>query len=155
MENDRPYRPVTILLVEDDDGHAELIKDHFRDAGLSSPLLRFQDGEDVLAYLFSDQFRQESTGPVLILLDLRMPKVDGFEVLSRLRTEPTLKHLPVIMLTTTDEPHEVKKCFQLGCNSYLTKPIDFNTFLHALKKVGLYINVVRIENPNNNNIEVR
>ncbi|MEI8345957.1 MAG: response regulator [Pseudomonadota bacterium] len=144
------HNQITILLVEDDDGHAALIKDHFREARLSNPVQRFCDGEEILNFLFAEKEVPLVIQDYLMLLDIRMPKVDGFEVLQKMRTHEALAKLPVIILTTTDEPWEVKKCFQLGCNSYLTKPVEFPNFLQALRKVGLNLDIVRNSNDENN-----
>jgi CheY-like chemotaxis protein len=137
---------VVILIAEDDDGHAELIKEHLEDTGLRNPIIRFRDGQETLDFLFQKnpaQARRNDTH-YLLLLDIRMPKVDGESVLRQVKAHPELKNLPVIMLTTTDDPREVKKCYDLGCNCYITKPVEFRQFAETLKRLGLFILVIRM-----------
>lgn len=144
MEPDRDE--VTVLIAEDDDGHAELITLALKEAGLANPILRFHDGQKVLDFLF-----QRSPGPnreegrsYLLLLDIRMPYADGVQVLREVKQSSELKNLPIIMLTTTDDPREIQICYELGCNCYITKPVEFNAFAESLKRVGLFLKVVRV-----------
>lgn len=132
---------VTILLAEDDDGHAQLIRERFEGAGVSNQLTRFRDGNEAWAFLSGDELRGR---PYLLLLDIRMPGVDGMELLRRIKGDERLKKLPVIMLTTTDDPREVDACYALGCNSYLTKPVAFAEFSEVVKRLGLFISVVKV-----------
>lgn len=131
----------TILITDDDDGHAFLIEDNLRNAGITSPILRFADGQQILDFLFcrttEPRFRKER--PHLLLLDIRMPGVDGVEVLRRLRSDPMLHKLPVIMLTTTDEPREIDRCHELGCNVYVRKPVAYPDFCDALARLGQFL----------------
>ena len=127
----------TIFLVEDDDGHARLIQNGLRKAGLENPLIRFCDGQEALDYLAPAG--PPSSGPFplpgALLLDIRMPKIGGIEVLRRVRMNPAFDAMPVIMLTTTDDPLEASACQQFGCNSYIVKPVNprlFSDVLHAL-----------------------
>jgi len=136
---------VTILIADDDDGHADLIREHLVDAGVGNEFLRFQDGQEVLDFLFrigKGPHREDKVN-YLLLLDIRMPRVDGVEVLRRIKTSEELHAMPVIMLTTTDDPREVDKCYELGCNCYITKPVDFAVFAETLKRLGLFILVLR------------
>ena len=107
---------VTILIAEDDDGHAELIIDNMREAGLTNEITRFRDGQEALDFLAgtpdTPETRQSGTA-YLLLLDIRMPRVDGVEVLRRIKATPELHKMPVIMLTTTDDPREVQNCYHL------------------------------------------
>jgi CheY-like chemotaxis protein len=137
---------VTILIAEDDDGHASLIAIALEEAGLANPVQRFRDGREALDFL-----QQRGTGPkrdsnkhYLLLLDIRMPRVDGVEVLRIIKQDATLRSLPVIMLTTTDDPREIQTCYDLGCNCYITKPVEFGAFSESLKRVGLFLKVVRV-----------
>lgn len=137
---------VTILIAEDDDGHAELIMDNLREAGVFNRMIRFRDGQETL-----DFFSAEGEGPrrekghaYMLLLDIRMPKVDGVEVLRQLKTNPELKNFPIIMLTTTDDPREINNCYSLGCNCYVTKPVDYQKFAEMLHRLGLFIVVVQV-----------
>jgi len=140
------YRALTILIVEDDDGHADLIQEGLCSAGVCNPFRRFCDGEAVWEFLLQSGglvAAREGTC-YLLLLDINMPKMDGIEVLRRIKTHPELKDTPVMMLTTTDDPREVDECYKLGCNMYITKPVDFLKFAETLKRLGLFIQVVKV-----------
>lgn len=140
------YKELVILIAEDDEGHADLIQEGLRNAGVCNPIVHFYDGEGAWNYLL------ENGGPdavnegrcYLLLLDINMPKMDGVEVLRRIKGNPDLKETPVLMLTTTDDPREVNECYKLGCNLYITKPVDFAKFAETLKRLGLFIQVVKI-----------
>ena len=136
----------TLLIVDDDDGHALLVRDNLREAGLSNPLLHFKDGQAILDFLFQRGLgvkRQEGQS-YLLLLDIRMPKVDGVEVLRQIEADPELRKLPVIILTTTDDPREVERCHALGCSVYIQKPVDYGRFVEAVKSLGLFIRLVLV-----------
>lgn len=138
---------IIILIAEDDDGHAELIVDNLRDAGLTNQIIRFRDGQEVLDFLTGtpDQGTTRTSGAAyLLLLDIRMPRVDGVEVLRRVKKHPELHKLPVIMLTTTDDPREVQNCYELGCSCYITKPVDYDQFSEMLNRLGLFLMVVQV-----------
>jgi CheY-like chemotaxis protein len=137
---------VKILITEDDHGHAILIRKNLKRAGISNEIIHFIDGEEVLNYLFrrGDGPHRESHIPYLLLLDIRMPGTDGIEVLSQLKKDKELTKIPVIMLTTTDDPKEVEKCHQLGCSNYITKPLEYDKFVNSIKQVGLFLSVVQI-----------
>jgi CheY-like chemotaxis protein len=130
-----------ILIVDDDEGHALLVRNNLEESGLSNRIEHFRDGQTVLDFLF-----RHGTGPsreegqsYLVLLDIRMPKMDGIEVLRRLKANSELHKLPVIMLTTTDDPREVDLCHELGCNIYIQKPVDYDKFTEAIRRLGLFI----------------
>lgn len=138
---------ITILIAEDDDGHAELIIENLRDAGLTNQIIRFRDGQEALDFLTGtpDQGTTRTSGVAyLLLLDIRMPRVDGVEVLRRVKKHPELHKLPVIMLTTTDDPREVQNCYELGCSCYITKPVDYDQFSEMLNRLGLFLMVVQV-----------
>ena len=137
---------VTILIAEDDEGHAALIKKNLNRAGINNPIIHFMDGQETLNFIFSrgpGPHRQPNS-PYLLLLDIRMPKVDGFEVLKQIKEDGELRKMPVIMVTTTDEPHEIERCHLLGCNSYITKPVDYDNFVTAIRQLGLFLLVVQV-----------
>ena len=138
--------PVTILIAEDDDGHAELIQDHLREAGVNNPMRRFRDGQEAWDYLSTvdGSSHRENGKAYLLLLDIRMPRMDGVELLRRVKGAAVLRKMPVIMLTTTDDPREVEECYRLGCNCYITKPIDFARFSAALRTLGLFVMIVQV-----------
>src|SRR5262245_39225059 len=115
---------LTILLAEDDDGHATLIQRNLRRTRLEPRIVRLQDGQEAVEYITNHRALLQSSRPVLLLLDIQMPRLDGMEVLRRLKSDPDTRSMPVYMLTTTDNPQEVERCFALGCNVYLTKPVE-------------------------------
>ncbi|KAB0671222.1 response regulator [Oryzomonas sagensis] len=148
MIDDRFKKEVTILIAEDDDGHAELIQDNLQEAGLRNPIVRFRNGQEALDFFYGasdgDAPRCEKGLAYMMLLDIRMPKVDGVEVLRQIKSDPELKNMPVIMLTTTDDPREVRTCYALGCSCYVTKPVDYQKFAEMLNRLGLFLLVVQV-----------
>ncbi len=146
MTEEERERPVTILIAEDDDGHARLIAEHFYDAGVTNPLLRLRDGLEALNFFMGggNGPRAEAGAPYLLLLDIKMPGLDGIEVLRRLKGDTRYATLPVIMLTTTDDPRDVEACYRAGCNNYLTKPVAFAQFAEVVKRLGLFISIVKV-----------
>jgi CheY-like chemotaxis protein len=136
----------TILITEDDDGHAFLIEDNLRRAGVNAPFLRFCDGQEILDFLSGNTQEPhfEQGHPYLLLLDIRMPKVDGVEVLKRIKADPALRKLPVIILTTTEDPREVNRCHDLGCNVYMHKPVSFESFAAAINKLGMFVGLLQL-----------
>lgn len=113
-----------ILIVDDDDGHARLIEKNLRRAGIRNELLRYQDGQEIFDFLFrrGDGRRREAYAPYLLPLDIRIPKIDGVERLRQIKQDDERRKIPVIMLTTTDDPREVDVCHSLGCSHYIVKP---------------------------------
>lgn len=139
-------KEVIIVVAEDDDGHAALIERNLVRAGVSNELIRFSDGQQVLDFFFDrheSRTRPKDTA-YLLLLDIRMPKVDGVEVLGRIKEDAELRKIPVIMLTTTDDPKEVERCHLLGCSHYITKPIEYERFAETLRQLGLFLVVVTV-----------
>jgi CheY-like chemotaxis protein len=136
----------TILITDDDDGHAFLIEDNLRRSGVNAPFLRFSDGQEILDFLHgrSGTPRFDPDRPYLLLLDIRMPKVDGVAVLREIKANPELRKLPVIILTTTDDPREVDRCHDLGCNVYMHKPVTFEHFADAINKLGLFVSLLQL-----------
>ena len=132
----------TILIVDDDEGHAILIRENLEAAGLKNPIKHFQDGQAVLDFFFKDPPLVNET--FLVLLDIRMPKVDGIEVLRRIKAHPELRKLPVIMLTTTDDSREVLRCHELGCNVYMQKPVDYERFSEAIRRLGQFVPLLQV-----------
>lgn len=142
------YEDVTILLVEDDLGHARLIEKNLRRARVGNPIITFNDGQLVLDYLFSQGKYSGSvpSQPLLMLLDLNLPVLDGYQVLKQLKRSQATKRIPVIVLTTTDNQNEVFRCYELGCNVYITKPVEYRHFSEAIQKLGFFLSVVKIPN---------
>lgn len=138
-------KEVVILIAEDDDGHARLIQKNLSRAGLHNPIERFRNGQEILDFLLrrGDRLRSMETS-YLLLLDIRMPQVDGVEVLRQVKTDPELRKMPVIMLTTTDDPREVERCHALGCSTYIVKPVVYEKFAEAINRIGLFISLVQV-----------
>ncbi|HTO04753.1 MAG TPA: response regulator [Opitutus sp.] len=132
----------TVLIVDDDEGHAILIRENLEAAGLRTRIEHFGDGQAVLDFFAKGVATPPET--YLVLLDIRMPKVDGIEVLRRLKANPTLAKLPVIMLTTTDDTREIDRCYALGCNGYIQKPVDYERFADAIRQLGLFVPLLLI-----------
>jgi CheY-like chemotaxis protein len=139
-------KEVVIPIAEDDAGHARLIEKNLVRAGLHNPIQRFENGQEILDFLFLRGSGPQRRGDTsyLLLLDIRMPKVDGVEVLRKIKEDPALRKLPVIMLTTTEDPREVQRCHTIGCNSYIVKPVDYDKFAEAIKQLGLYVSLVQV-----------
>ena len=132
----------TIVIVEDDDGHAELIKVNLRDAGIANPITRFANGFDALDALHPEE--GDVKPPLLLLLDLNMPGMHGIEVLKQLRADSRTKAVPVVVLTTSSESPEIAKCYELGCNLYLVKPIEYVEFIKIIKTLGMVFQIVKL-----------
>ena len=130
-------KKVIIVIAEDDTGHANLIKRTIRRAGFQNEIKHFIDGEQTLDYFYSDASDVISQDH-LLLLDIRMPKIDGITVLSKLKQKSQQINIPIIIITTTNDPHEIEKCYDLGCNSYMVKPIEYKNFVEALYQTGLF-----------------
>jgi CheY-like chemotaxis protein len=136
---------LTIVLAEDDEGHATLVQRNLRRAGIANDMVHLKDGQEALDYIhcqgrFTDR---PLDGSLLILLDINMPRVNGVEVLHRLKTDQKTAKLPVIILTTTDDPREVERCYQLGCSVYVTKPVAYEEFVEAIRRLGLFLSIVK------------
>jgi CheY-like chemotaxis protein len=137
---------VTIMLVEDDDGHRLLIRENLRAGGVVNDLIEMPDGQQALDYLTRRgqyQDRTKSPRPGLILLDIKMPKADGFVVLKAIKSDPELRLIPVLMLTSTDDQLEVNRCYTLGANSYVVKPVRYEEFQERIRALGLFLDIVR------------
>jgi CheY-like chemotaxis protein len=141
-----PSRELVILLAEDDEGHAYLIQQNLADAGLANRVVHVTDGQEALDYIHCAGAYKDRVpnGPLLLLLDINMPRVDGVEVLRRLKADPRTDQLPVIILTTTDDPREVQRCYELGCACYVTKPVDYDRFVEAVRRLGLFLSIVKV-----------
>ena len=137
---------VTILLVEDDPGHTRLIEKNLRRANIKNEIHFATNGQEAIDYLFYEGDYANNTRPsdLLVLLDLNLPVLDGYQVLERMKSDERTKRIPVIILTTTDDPREVSRCYELGCNVYITKPVDYEQFSEAIRKLGLFLLVVML-----------
>ncbi|MDB5478813.1 MAG: response regulator receiver protein [Alphaproteobacteria bacterium] len=141
---------VRIVMVEDDLGHSKLIEKNLRRSGIMNDLVHFDNGRAVLEYFFSHQQNKDFHDRTLILLDLNLPEIDGFEVLESLKGDERTKKIPIIILTTTSNPKEIDRCYDLGCNIYITKPVDYQNFSEALSKLGMMLAVVKIPSAEGN-----
>jgi CheY-like chemotaxis protein len=137
---------VTIAMVEDDEGHARLIEKNLRRAGLHNEIVPLADGASAMTYLLGpDGSGLVNKGrPLLILLDLNLPDMSGIDILKRLKENEHLRVLPVVILTTTDDRSEIQRCYDLGCNVYMTKPVDYQKFAHAIQQLGLFLYVMQV-----------
>jgi two-component system response regulator len=136
-----PENPIEILLVEDNPNDVELAEHAFRQNHLSNLLHIVRDGAEALEFLFCTggyADRDIRTGPKVVLLDIKLPKVDGIEVLRRLKGDPRTQTIPVVMLTSSREEQDIVESYQLGVNSYIVKPVDFVQFMDAVRELGLY-----------------
>jgi CheY-like chemotaxis protein len=137
---------LVILIVEDDDGHARLTEKNLRRAGIKNTMARFRDGQEIMDFLFcrgEGRKRQNETA-YLLLLDIRIPKIDGVEVLRQIKRHDELRKIPVIMLTTMDDPREVESCHDLGCSHYIVKPVEYDKFSEVLSQLGLFLKIVQV-----------
>jgi CheY-like chemotaxis protein len=137
-------RPVSIVMIEDDEGHARLIEKNIRRAGISNTLVHFLDGGSALDYLFNHAEGPSKNGPALVLLDLNLPDMSGTDILERIKADPTLKRTPVVVLTTTDDKVEIQRCYDLGANVYITKPVNYESFADAIRQLGLFLAVIQV-----------
>ena len=137
---------MVILLAEDDPGHASLVRRNLRRAGIVNEIVHVADGRAALDYVFREgaYAGREPHGPLLLVVDINMPVVDGVEVLRRVKAEEATAKLPVIMLTTTDDPREVERCYALGCSVYIVKPVEYEGFVEAVRRLGLFLQVVEV-----------
>ena len=139
-------KPVIIAMVEDDEGHARLIEKNLRRAGVHNEIVPLADGASAIKFLFgSDGSGLVNKGrPLLILLDLNLPDMSGIDILKRLKENEHLRVLPVVVLTTTDDKSEIQRRYDLGCNVYITKPVDHEKFVNAIQQLGLLMYVMQI-----------
>ncbi len=137
---------VTIILAEDNAGHARLIEKNLRRANLANRIIKFEDGQQLVNCLFGEASYKPGYCPpaLLILLDLNLPGLNGYQVLERMKNDRRTRHVPVVILTTTEDPHEIARCYELGCNIYITKPVEYDQFCEAIQKLGDFLSIVKI-----------
>jgi CheY-like chemotaxis protein len=138
--------PVSIVMIEDDEGHATLIERNIRRAGVNNPIKPFRNGTDALDYLMgSDGSGRTHAGhSLLVLLDLNLPDMTGVDILAKIKGNEHLKRSPVVILTTTDDQREIQRCYDLGANVYITKPVDYEGFANAIRQLGLFFSVMQV-----------
>jgi two-component system response regulator len=137
----QPLTNRVILLVEDNPSDVDLTKRAFEKKNLANTLVVARDGQDALDYLFGAGAyagRDVADPPACILLDLKLPKVDGVTVLQTIKSDPRTRMIPTIILTSSNEPRDLKACYGMGANSYIRKPVDFDEFVEAVSHLGLY-----------------
>jgi len=140
-------RPVNIIMIEDDEGHARLIEKNIRRAGINNEICHFTNGSEALDYLLNHDRGPKLNGPALILLDLNLPDMSGTDILAKVKGEDGLKSTPVVVLTTTDDKVEIQRCYDLGCNVYITKPVNYESFADAIRQLGLFLSVIKVPDP--------
>jgi len=137
---------VKIVMIEDDLGHARLIEKNIRRAGVTNEIIPFVTGGEAMDYLLGP----DGTGsiwrgePILILLDLNLPDMNGLDILEKVKGSVHMRRLMVIVLTTTDDPREIGRCFDLGANVYVTKPMQYDKFVHAIQQLGMFVAIMKI-----------
>tara|TARA_B100001179_G_C18548938_1_gene385134 strand:+ start:523 stop:966 length:444 start_codon:yes stop_codon:yes gene_type:complete len=138
------HQSVGIVMIEDDAGHARLIEKNIRRAGISNDIKHFLDGTSALDYLFNDASGPSHGGPALVLLDLNLPDMSGTSILEKIKQDDKLHRTPVVVLTTTDDKVEIQRCYDLGCNVYITKPVNYESFADAIRQLGLFLSVIQV-----------
>jgi CheY-like chemotaxis protein len=137
---------VKIVMIEDDEGHARLIEKNIRRAGVTNEIVPFTTGGEALDYLMGPDGSGEvwRGQPVLILLDLNLPDMNGIDILERIKANAHTRRIMVIVLTTTDDPREIARCYDLGANVYVSKPMQYDKFVHAIQQLGMFVSVMKI-----------
>ena len=139
------HQTVGIVMIEDDAGHARLIEKNIRRAGILNDIRHFTDGGSALTYLFDAPDGPTHSGPAMILLDLNLPDMSGIDILVKIKAaDSKLRRAPVVVLTTTDDKVEIQRCYDLGCNVYITKPVDYESFAQAIRQLGLFLTVIQV-----------
>ena len=135
---------IEIMLVEDNPGDARLAKEALRECNIRNNLSIVDDGEKALDFLYKRGNYNSSPRPDLILLDLNLPDMSGVEILEKIKRDGQLRRTPVIVLTTTDDEGEINRCYDLGANAYVTKPLNYEGFARAIQQLGLFISIVKV-----------
>jgi len=138
--------PVAIIMIEDDDGHARLIEKNIRRAGVTNEIKHFTDGTSAVDFLLGPDGSGSANAnqAMLILLDLNLPDMTGVDILKIVKENEHLKRAPVVILTTTDDQREIQRCYDLGCNVYITKPVNYEGFSNAIRQLGLFFSVIQV-----------
>jgi len=137
---------VTIVMVEDDEGHARLIEKNIRRAGVNNEIVPFKDGTSALEYMLGNDGSGEASAGrhLLVLLDLNLPDMTGVDMLAKVKANRHTRRSPVVILTTTDDQREIQRCYDLGANVYITKPVNYDSFANAIRQLGLFFSVMQI-----------
>ena len=139
--NGRPPQGLKIVLVEDDDGHAILIQRSLSPLPPENQIVRVSDGQQAVDYFFDSH---EESEPTVVFLDLNLPVLDGYQVLQRLKANDKTRKIPVVIISTTDDTREMERCYDLGANAYISKPLEFKLFTHTIRSLGEFLSVVTI-----------
>jgi CheY-like chemotaxis protein len=140
-----PVMPIEVLLVEDDPGDVLMTREAFEEHKVRNTLHVVTDGEEALAYLRREGRHANATRPDLILLDLNLPRVDGREVLATVKADEELRSIPVVVLTTSQADEDILRSYQLHANAYVTKPVDFDTFISVVRQIDqFFVSVVKL-----------
>jgi DNA-binding response OmpR family regulator len=133
-------------MIEDDEGHARLIERNIRRAGVNNEIVPFTSGTAAVDYLLGPDGSGEVSANrhLLILLDLNLPDMSGVDILEKVKCNVNTRRMPVIVLTTTDDEREIKRCYDLGANVYITKPVNYEAFAHAIRQLGLFLSVMQV-----------
>lgn len=143
--NNQMNTEVTIIIADDDAGHRRLMQRNLKRFKIANDILEFEDGLSLLDFFKKAQENGNlANAAFVVFLDIRMPKLTGVEVLQQMKADPYLKRIPIIMVTTMDDPDEVARCHELGCSNYVTKPVDYDAFVQAVQNLGLFLSVVKI-----------
>lgn len=142
------YRPINILLVEDNPGDVELTEDALRRSKVATKVSVVTDGEDAMDYLRRQSAYQDETMPDLVLLDLNLPRKDGMEVLKEMKDDPTLRHIPVVVLTTSEAERDILASYELGANCFISKPVDLTEFRKVVESIDdFWFTIVKLPSP--------
>jgi CheY-like chemotaxis protein len=138
--------PVCIVMIEDDEGHAKLIERNIRRAGVNNENVAFTDGTNAIRYLLGPDGTGQASAKrhLLVLLDLNLPDMAGVDILAKIKSNPHIRRSPVVVLTTTDDKSEIQRCYDLGCNAYITKPVNYENFANAIRQMGLFFSVMQV-----------
>jgi DNA-binding response OmpR family regulator len=138
--------PVTIVMIEDDEGHARLIEKNIRRAAINNEIISFVEGASALKFLLGEDGsgRANIGRQLMVLLDLNLPDMSGMDILEKIKSNAHLKCVPVVVLTTTDDAVEIRRCYDRGANFYVTKPVSYEGFANAIRQLGMFFSVVQI-----------
>ncbi len=138
--------PISIVMIEDDEGHARLIEKNIRRAGISNEIIPFTLGTEALSYVMkkSQAGHPSDDRRILILLDLNLPDMSGLDILAKVKADERSKRIPIIVLTTTDDKVEIQKCYELGCSAYVKKPLEYEAFANSVRQLGLFFSIIEL-----------
>lgn len=144
MLNTAFSEPFSVVLIEDDAGHASLIRKNLQRVGVQNPVTHLASGREAMTYFFGDGQPPRAYDKMVAVLDLNLPDIDGYEILKRLKADAATRRMPVVVLTTTGDPHDIDLCYAMGCNVFMTKPVGYEDFSEAIRKLGLMLTIVRV-----------